>query len=152
MIDHDEKSNAQGAVTLDPEALERLRELADWDEEFLTQVINRFLFNTPKMLAGMRTALEAGNVPELHRLAHSLGSSSASFGALTLCNFCRTLEILVRDGTLSGADGLVAQIEAEYGRTKVAIADQRRAYATRELCPGIAPRRFDNHPISSQHL
>ncbi len=79
------------------------------------------------MLTGLRNALEVDNVPELHRLAHSLGSSSASFGALTLCNLCQTLEILVRGGTLSGADGLVAQIEAEYGRAKVAIAAQRRA-------------------------
>jgi HPt (histidine-containing phosphotransfer) domain-containing protein len=106
---------------LDPAALERLRELAGGDAEFLAELIDTFLEDAPQMLAEMRQALKDDDAALLRRAAHSLKSNSADFGALALSGLCRELEGMGKAGQLAGAAEKVAQAEAEYEQVSAAV-------------------------------
>jgi HPt (histidine-containing phosphotransfer) domain-containing protein len=62
----------------------------------------------------------------MHRVAHSLKSNGADFGAATFSSLCKELEIMGREGTMDGATGLAAQIAAEYGKVEAALVAVRR--------------------------
>jgi HPt (histidine-containing phosphotransfer) domain-containing protein len=106
---------------IDREALDVLLETVGGDQEFLDELIDSFLDDSPRQLAAMQQALSAGNAEDLRRAAHSLKSNSANFGAQTLSQMCRELEELGRNGALDSAAGRVAMILAEYQRVKNAL-------------------------------
>jgi HPt (histidine-containing phosphotransfer) domain-containing protein len=107
---------------LDPEALEHLRAMVDGDTDFLSELVNTFLTDAPKLLSRMRQAVEGGKASELRIAAHSLKSNSAEFGALALFELCKELEEMGKTKKLDSAAGLSAQAQAEYERVKTALA------------------------------
>ncbi len=107
-------------AVLDPAALDKLAELGG-GASFLTEMIASFLKDAPQLLTDMRRTLEQRDASGLRRAAHTLKSDSADFGAPTLFEFCKDLEMLAKAGTLEGAEKLAAQIEAEYERVKAAL-------------------------------
>jgi HPt (histidine-containing phosphotransfer) domain-containing protein len=111
------------ADAIDREALDNLLETVGGDQEFLDELIDSFLDDSPQQLAAMQQALSAGNAEELRRAAHSLKSNSANFGAQTLSQMCKELEEIGRNGALDSAAGRVEQILAEYQRVKRALEE-----------------------------
>ncbi len=101
------------AVTLDPEAVEGLRELGG--EEFLGEVIETFLDDAPALIASLRGSLERGDAEELRRAAHTLKSNGQTFGATNFADLCRRLEEHAKRQELDGASSLVDRIDQEYG-------------------------------------
>lgn len=77
--------------------------------------------DAPKLLGSMHAALAAGNADEFRRAAHSLKSTSANFGAMTLSKMCKELEDLGKTGAIEGAAEGLALTEAEYGRVRAAL-------------------------------
>jgi HPt (histidine-containing phosphotransfer) domain-containing protein len=61
--------------------------------DFVTELVQTFLDDAPKMLAELREALAAGNADTFRRAAHSLKSNSLTFGALTLATMAREQEL-----------------------------------------------------------
>jgi len=57
----------------------------------------------------------------MEHAAHTLKSSSATFGALTLSALCKELELLGREHQLAGAEEKVRCAESEFERVKVEI-------------------------------
>ena len=112
-------------ANLDPLALERLQEMAGGDAGFLAEMFRTFLADAPGMLAEMRQSLEQGDAATLRRVAHSLKSNSADFGARTLSDLCRELEMMGKAGTLDGAAEGLALVEAEWVRVKAALESQQ---------------------------
>ena len=107
---------------LDPVAIAALREIAEGEAEFVTELVSNFLQSGgPGLLAEMRQALAQSDVVALTRAAHSLKSNAATLGAVELRKLCAELELAGRSGTLAGADEKVAQIELEYERTRPAL-------------------------------
>ena len=51
-------------------------------------------------------------------------SASANLGAAALTELCRRMERLGRDSSTNGADGLLAEIEAEYAQVAAALSAQ----------------------------
>ncbi|MDF2745210.1 MAG: hypothetical protein K0S88_6588, partial [Actinomycetia bacterium] len=49
----------------------------------------------------------------------------ATFGATSLSELSRQLEALARSGVLEGADELIARIDAEYERVRIALETVR---------------------------
>jgi CheY-like chemotaxis protein len=111
---------------LDPGALKQLRAtLGKQADRMLPGLIERFYQDGDRLLGEARQALEQGQADGLRRAAHSLKSTSATFGAVVLSAVARELEYLARDGVLEGAAGLIARAEAEFARAKAALETMR---------------------------
>jgi HPt (histidine-containing phosphotransfer) domain-containing protein len=107
---------------LDPGALAQLRvTLGNQADRLLPELIEGFCGDGNRLLAEARQALQAGNAADLHRAAHSLKSTAATFGAMALSVVARELEQLARGGVLEGTSGLIARAEAEFARARTAL-------------------------------
>jgi HPt (histidine-containing phosphotransfer) domain-containing protein len=110
-----------GHVTepLSPGAVDGLLELAGGDREFVGELIDGYLTESEGLLRGLREA----NGDELIRAAHTLKSTSASFGASGLAAICSEIERAVGHGPRR--DDLVAAAEREYAGVRAALATER---------------------------
>jgi HPt (histidine-containing phosphotransfer) domain-containing protein len=115
-----------GEDVIDHAVLKDLLETTGGDAIFLGDLLDTYFEDSPELLAAMRRAQSAGDAEGLRRAAHSLKSSSANFGALTLAKLCREVEDGARAGAPQGADGQVAQVEAEYERVRHALLGMRQ--------------------------
>jgi HPt (histidine-containing phosphotransfer) domain-containing protein len=70
------------------------------DAEFVRELVETYLADTPAQLEAMTTAVEADDAAALVRPAHTLKSSSATVGAMRLSSVARELEMAGRSGTL----------------------------------------------------
>ena len=112
---------------LDPGALKQLRAtLGKQADRMLPGLIERFYQDVDRLLSEARQALEQGEAADLRRAAHTLKSTSATFGAMALSEVARELEYMARDGVLEGAAGLIAQAEAECVKAKAALETMRK--------------------------
>ncbi|NEQ22314.1 MAG: response regulator, partial [Microcoleus sp. SIO2G3] len=89
--------------------------------QFLVQLIELYLEDAPSLLAAMDKAVTQTNAAQLQTTAHTLKSSSASLGAISLSHLCEQLEILGQTGTTVGARELITQVHSEYERVKIAL-------------------------------
>jgi len=111
---------------MDPRALKQLRDtLGAQADGMLPGLIERFYQDVDRLLGEARQTLEQGEVADLHRAAHTLKSTSATFGAVALSAVARELEYLAWGGVLEGAAGLIAQAEAEFVKAKAALETMR---------------------------
>ncbi|HET6755562.1 MAG TPA: PAS domain S-box protein, partial [Jiangellaceae bacterium] len=113
------------AGVLHPPALERLMETIGDDRSLLTALIDTFLSDAPRLVEAARRGLEHGQTDEVRRAAHTLKSNGATFGATSLSELSRQLEALARSGILEGADELIARIDAEHKRVRIALETVR---------------------------
>ncbi len=102
---------------LDAGVLQSLRQMGG--EQALTQIVNQYLEDAPVSLQGVQDAIATTNPEALRQSAHTLRSSSANLGALTLAELCKQLEALGKTGTTDGAD--LAPLLAEYPRVEAAL-------------------------------
>ncbi len=89
------------------------------------ELMTIFLNDTPQKLAALRQALADADAETLCRIAHTLKSSSAQLGALRFSALCRNLEMTGREAGLTGADGALAEVEAEYTRLQAALQEKQ---------------------------
>jgi CheY-like chemotaxis protein/HPt (histidine-containing phosphotransfer) domain-containing protein len=115
----DPPSPRQGAI--DPGKFENFRETMGAD--FIGEVIAVFNEDAPELLQIMEQALDQNDAESFRRAAHSLKSNSASFGAVTLSELARELEIMGREGRLAEAAEKVARAAAEYQRVQQALKE-----------------------------
>ena len=90
--------------------------------EFLHDVLATFRSEAPHLLAALRRSLEAGDVDELRRAAHTLKSNGAALGAGAFATLCGELEEQVKRGRLDGANDLTGRIESGYVELDLALA------------------------------
>jgi len=127
MDERDSMTEQERATSvLDPAAMENLREVAGGDTVFLVELIGAFLDDAPRLLAGMRQALEDGDAALLRRSAHNLKSNGAEFGATALSELCQEMETTARAGALAGALEELARIEAECEKAQAALRIVKR--------------------------
>jgi CheY-like chemotaxis protein len=106
---------------LDPAALENLLSMLGGELDYLGELIDSFLEDAPQLLSQLRHYVEDGNAKGASRIAHSLKSNGADFGAATFAGLCKELETKGRAGDLEGATQLMAQIEAGYRALEAAL-------------------------------
>ena len=96
---------------LDGEALARLRELDPQGKNgLLPRVIRAYFDSLAKLLPELQAARQPVlDFDKLRQVVHTLKSSSASLGALTLSQQCARVEAMARERR---AEGLDAEIEA----------------------------------------
>jgi CheY-like chemotaxis protein len=114
------------AAVIDPDALRQLRAtLGSRADEMLPGLVDRFYQDAERLLAEARKCLELGQDDNVRRAAHTLKSTSATFGALRLSTLARNLEDLARDQDLERADDLLIQAEAEFAKARGALEEMR---------------------------
>lgn len=82
--------------------------------DFINELIDTFLDDTPKLIAQMKTALPANDADGFRRAAHSLKSNSATFGAMRLSGLAKELEMLGKQGKLGQAGKQLEALEQAY--------------------------------------
>jgi len=130
-VQHDERPGGERPMTAQPTEPARLAAMPMLDDasiaalrdpelggdpEFLMEVVEAFMGDTPPRLEALRASLAGGDAEAIGRAAHSLKGSSGNFGALRMQTLCADIERLSRAGELEPLESLVAQLEAEYGR------------------------------------
>ena len=121
------------AVVLDPIDFQEFREMMS-DDEVIVGLIDRYLEESPNLLQTMRELLMSTHTQTLaeqeatnfQRLAHSLKSTSATFGAKHLVQLCQDLEVQKSTGSISVLTELVSQVKTEYEKVKTALLQKRQ--------------------------
>jgi CheY-like chemotaxis protein/HPt (histidine-containing phosphotransfer) domain-containing protein len=111
---------------IDPSALHNLLSMVGGEFEYLIELIDSFLEDAPQLLAELDQAVKGSEVEGVRRLAHSLKSNGADFGADTFSSLCKNLEMLAASGQLAGAADLAAQMRAEYSKLEAELEAVRR--------------------------
>jgi HPt (histidine-containing phosphotransfer) domain-containing protein len=100
---------------IDSAALDELLETVGGDREFLAELVETYLSDSPGLFIELRAAIAAGDAASARRAAHTLKSTSASFGANGLAARCREIEAAAAAGDLDGLGEQVDLAEATYG-------------------------------------
>jgi HPt (histidine-containing phosphotransfer) domain-containing protein len=108
---------------LDAGALAQLQEL---DPSGTSGIVKRVLQTYQRSLtrfeSEVKKARDEQDQAALARLTHTLRSSSASVGALTLSALCKQVETQIREQQVAGMDVLLDALQRETGRVQTALA------------------------------
>jgi HPt (histidine-containing phosphotransfer) domain-containing protein len=103
---------------LDPEVLDELRSILGTEVDRLIEV---FLDDTPRLIAALEAAAVGPDYEMLYNASHTLKSSSANLGAMSLSNAAKKLELATRTQTLERPAVSVALIANEFARARQAL-------------------------------
>ena len=92
------------------------------DPDFLVEVVEAFLGDSPPRLQALRASLDRGEAEAVGRAAHSLKGSSGNFGAMRMQTLCADIERLARAGELGSLGPLVEQLDVEYEQVAERLA------------------------------
>jgi HPt (histidine-containing phosphotransfer) domain-containing protein len=82
--------------------------------DFIGELIDAYFEETPQLIGQIEQALASGDAEIFRRAAHSLKSSSASFGAMQFSAKAKELEWIGKEGNLAGTGEKVASLKADY--------------------------------------
>ena len=104
--------------------LTRLQELEqETDFDFVIELIDIYIVETPKQIQAIASALAMQSLPSLMIAAHTLKGSSLNLGAKQLGALCLKIEEIGRTGK-SIPDGIsIVGIENEYEHVKKMLLD-----------------------------
>jgi HPt (histidine-containing phosphotransfer) domain-containing protein len=80
-----------------------LRERVEGDAELLTEIVEQFLEDSPRLLEEVGAAVAAGDAGALKRAAHTLKGAASNFGAAAVVATCLELEGIGRSDDLAAA-------------------------------------------------
>ena len=86
--------------------------LFEGDPEFLAEIVNLFLETCPGLLTAVKDGVLRKDAAAVCRAAHTLKGAVANFGAESVVEQAKTLEIMGKDGDLSGADEACQSLHA----------------------------------------
>lgn len=109
-------------TVLDAQALAGLRQLDPTGATRLLQrVLTTYRSSLARLLAQLAQAREASDLPTMRLVTHTLKSSSASVGALSLSALCAEAEKSLREGRIDRLEPLIDQLLAEAARVDAAV-------------------------------
>jgi len=127
-------TRAEAAAPADPLVLDlaqfdHLKSLQDdADPQFLVELIDLFLAETPKRFKDLAAAIAAADVRAAAQLAHTVKGACANFGGRALQNLCAEIEECVRANQLKGAAALASRLEPELARLAGALILQKERF------------------------
>jgi len=116
-------TSPEPALEVSPVDLNRLNDLAFGNPAILKETVTLYLTETASRLARLRQAIVQQDVASVFSLAHSVIGSSATLGVALLIPPLRLLEERGRSGALGDASQLLNQVEQEFGRVRMALAE-----------------------------
>ena len=123
--------NQESASPIDAEAFELLIEMIGPDEPAaILDLLDVYLGDSTRQVTDLQASFAAGDFKNVHRIAHSMKSSSATFGALELSSYCERLERSAKQSCVEGdCAQLVAAVAAEHARVIAALTAARERFA-----------------------
>jgi HPt (histidine-containing phosphotransfer) domain-containing protein len=115
--------SAQSVIDLP--TFEALKEAMGAD--FIQELVQAYFEETPRLLSDLREGLDKQDCEAFRRAAHSIKSTSNSFGALNFGTEARELEMMGREGKLEGAAGKVDVLQADYRLVQQALKELSHA-------------------------
>lgn len=92
-------------------------------DDFMDELLQTYFEETPQLLNSLQNALVAQDFTSFARSAHSIKSTSNSFGALDFGLQARELEIMGKAQNLEGAAAKVENLTVEYGYVRQALEE-----------------------------
>ncbi len=118
-------SGIEGTATkpvLDAACMAELRALdPDGKAQLVKRVLATYQASLAKLVGQLQVARAENAWDQVSRVAHTLKSSSASIGALTLSALCADIERLLRAGDSASASTLLDPFHAEVRRVDAAV-------------------------------
>lgn len=108
---------------LEPSAIANLRALSPDDPNFLRELIDIYLEDSPKRLAEIEAALAQQDGPTLIRAAHTIKGSSGNFGATQLARLALEVESHGKAGRLADAAAALPRLKEEFARVAAALRE-----------------------------
>jgi HPt (histidine-containing phosphotransfer) domain-containing protein len=93
----------------------------EYGEDFLVELIDVYLVDTPDRMMHLRQALDDGDVETCVREAHTLKSSSANVGAMCLSVLAKEMESAGRAGQIDSVSGEMQRFEDLFAHVKAAL-------------------------------
>ncbi len=85
------------------------------EEEFLAELVEIFINDTPEQLSGLKEAVDSRNSKDLEKMSHKLKGAVANFGEKAAFEAALQLEMMGRENRLDGVketyDTLVNEVE-----------------------------------------
>ncbi len=107
---------------IDPACIEQLLAINPEDGgEFLRELVEIFLSDTPRRLEEMTGALLTGDGPLLSRTAHSIKGGCGNFGATPLMVLAEAIEGHGKAARFDQVRTLLPDFEAEFARVRLAL-------------------------------
>jgi HPt (histidine-containing phosphotransfer) domain-containing protein len=103
--------NPQSVIDLP--TFEALKEAMGAD--YINELVQAYFEETPQLLAKLQQALARQDCEAFRQAAHSIKSTSNSFGALQFGGLAKELEMMGREAKLDGAAGKVETLVGDYG-------------------------------------
>src|SRR5450432_300114 len=121
-----ESTNQQAFPTLDHKAFDKVRELMlGAGPNVFVESIDEFITYSATMLVKLRKAVLNVDEHEVNQIAHTLKSSTASYGANYLSFLCRDLEARARAGSVDSFGDYLIRIESEFQNVRTALLIER---------------------------
>ncbi len=106
---------------IDRSTFENLKEAMGVD--FIDELLQAYYDETPQLLLTLKQALANKDCETFQRSAHSIKSTSNSFGALQFGIMARELELMGKEKDLSGASEKVDALISTYADVKTALEE-----------------------------
>ena len=91
--------------------------------DFINELVQAYFEEAPQLLASLQQALEKQDSELFRQAAHSIKSTSNSFGALELGALAKELEMMGRAADLEGAPGKVERLVEDYTAVKMRLEE-----------------------------
>jgi HPt (histidine-containing phosphotransfer) domain-containing protein len=116
-------ASAVRAAVLDADALERLRELdPSGKSRLLDRVLRAFESSASRLARQFSEARQADDLAAIRHVVHTLKSSSASIGALSLARICGEIETAIRGGADAGLPERLDAMDRELAAVLKAVS------------------------------
>ena len=89
--------------------------------DFMDELLQAYYDETPQLLSRLQRALDDQDCEAFRLAAHSIKSTSKSFGALQFGDLAKELEMIGREGKLAGSDRKVEQLTGSYEAVRQAL-------------------------------
>ena len=106
-----------------------LLERVEGDQELLTEIINLFVDDAPRLMDAMRGALQQGDMIVLERSAHSLKGAAGNLSANLTAAAALELEKHAKSGDVESSKASLTNLEGAVDRLLLALA---------EVCQGVS--------------
>lgn len=108
-------ANADDTGIIDTYYLDNIRALQQPDKpNLLNKVIESYCCDTPRSINDIQQGISCGDLDSVINAAHTLKSSSANLGALSIAELCKELEVCLSNNSLDRMEELLRNIESAY--------------------------------------